>query len=72
MPKFVKCYACNGTGTQYEMGEEMCPGCAGTGRDKTSDLWLESCSRCGGSGRVSYSRRGRSCMQCRGTGGTIY
>lgn len=67
--KTVRCYECNGTGRVLEMGEETCPNCVGTGRDKNSDLWAEPCRKCNGKGRVPYCRRGRTpCSRCNGTG----
>jgi DnaJ-class molecular chaperone len=66
--KAVKCGTCDGTGHELEMGEETCPNCVGTGRDKFSDLWAEPCGRCNGRGRVTYCRRStRPCRSCNGS-----
>lgn len=72
--KFVRCGSCNGTGNTLCMGEEACPHCAGTGRDKRSDLWAEPCGNCNGRGRVTYCRYDpRSpCRVCNGTGTLQY
>jgi DnaJ-class molecular chaperone len=65
------CRACNGSGSYLAMGEELCPGCAGTGRDKNSDLWSEPCRQCNGKRRVPYCRK-VLCKTCRGTGQVSY
>ncbi|AEQ32488.1 chaperon [Acanthamoeba polyphaga mimivirus] len=67
MSKLVRCFTCDGTGRELEMGEETCPSCVGTGRDKTSDLWAEHCRQCNGRGRINYCRRGRVCRACNGS-----
>lgn len=65
--KYYRCQACNGTGYELQMGQETCPDCAGTGRDKTSDLWAEPCRKCNGKGKVTYCRRGTTpCSVCKG------
>lgn len=66
--KTVRCPTCDGTGKELAMGEETCDQCAGTGRDKNSDLWAEPCRKCNGKGRVSYCRRTNTCRQCNGSG----
>ena len=68
--KLVKCGLCEGTGCPLIMGEETCPRCAGTGRDKTSDLWSEPCLSCNGHKKVTYCRRSHiaSCTPCNGFG----
>lgn len=73
MPKLVRCRGCHGTGHELIQGEEPCGSCAGTGRDKSSDLWAESCTRCNGVGRVTYCRRDwRPCRYCGGAGTVKY
>ena len=67
--KTTSCQRCDGTGHQKIMGEEICPKCAGLGRDKNSDLWSELCKGCGGRGMISYCRRDiRPCPSCNGNG----
>jgi DnaJ-class molecular chaperone len=71
--KYRRCSTCSGTGHELEIGEETCPSCVGTGRDKNSDLWAEPCGNCKGSGRVTYSRRStKPCRGCNGTGTIQY
>lgn len=65
------CYLCRGTGKEDTIGEETCGHCAGTGRDKNSDLWSEPCGRCNGRGKVTYARK-ITCRNCHGTGKTSY
>ena len=63
------CTACGGEGYPLEMGEETCPHCAGTGRDKNSDLWSEPCRGGCRNGKVTYCRKScRPCRTCHGTG----
>lgn len=71
MPR-SKCYDCDGTGKSLEMGEETCPQCVGTGRDKNSRLYAQPCRRCNGTGRVYYRRPGRICNRCGGSGTLQY
>ena len=69
MPRYVRCSRCNGRGGEPIIGEETCPGCAGLGRDKTSDLLSEPCRTCNGRGRVTYCRNDtRPCRVCNGQG----
>lgn len=74
MPRqYRRCGTCNGSGYELCMGQETCPGCAGTGRDKDSDLWAEPCRTCNGKGKIDYCRRDtRPCRSCRGTGTIEY
>lgn len=65
------CTGCGGKGKYQVIGEEICGGCAGTGRDKRSDLWSEPCLICNGKGRVPYSRY-VTCNQCGGSGYKYY
>lgn len=67
--RYVKCQDCDGTGHELIMGEETCPGCAGSGRDKYSDCWSEPCRTCNGKCVVTYCRRDTSpCRGCNGEG----
>ena len=74
MSRERRCGACNGTGYELVMGEEICPGCAGSGRDNQSDLWSEPCRTCNGRKKVSYCRRdpNKSCRACNGRGTVRY
>jgi DnaJ-class molecular chaperone len=81
MPRHRRCGTCDGTGQELEMVEEQCPHCAGTGagtgRDKSSDLWAgpykNICRYCNGTGRRSYCRRSiRPCRSCDGSGTVQY
>jgi DnaJ-class molecular chaperone len=73
MPRHRRCGTCDGTGHELEIGEELCSHCAGTGRDKTSDLWLEPCRYCNGTGRRPFHRRSiRPCRSCNGSGTIQY
>lgn len=65
------CPYCNGKGSCLAMGEELCPRCAGTGRDTKSDCWSEPCLQCNGKGKVTYCRQ-MPCVSCRGTGTAMY
>ena len=70
MPK-IPCSTCGGRGSYDTIGERACSGCAGSGRDLHSDLYLTTCSKCRGSGRESYCER-RTCSSCGGRGYTNY
>lgn len=67
----VQCPNCNGKGKYQVIGEELCGGCAGTGRDKTSDLWSEPCRTCNNKKKVSYCRT-ITCSRCHGSGYIYY
>ena len=71
--KKSKCFQCDGTGHRLIMGEEPCPRCGGTGRDKRSNCWSKACGNCNGVGKVSFCRRDpRPCFQCQGCGYVDY
>lgn len=65
MPQY--CTTCGGKGQVSETGIETCHYCAGTGRDRTSDLWAFPCSHCNGKGQKTYCRK-VTCKACYGTG----
>lgn len=71
-PRFRKCSPCEGTGKLRVMGIETCSNCAGSGRDKNSDLWAEPCLYCNGSGSRTYCRRELVCRDCGGFGEIQY
>lgn len=76
MPKYnqqngVVCHGCGGKGKIDTVGIETCGHCAGTGRDKTSDLWAEPCRNCNGKGKVTYARK-EECRTCHGSGRLPY
>jgi len=70
MPK-VRCHMCGGRGSHQITGTEPCSKCAGTGRDISSDLWAETCTKCNGSREQVYLRKD-ICRPCNGTGMADY
>ena len=61
------CPSYGGTGKTLTMGERLCDGCAGTGRDLKEDLWAGYCRKCNGKRKVPYCES-RTCSRCRGVG----
>ena len=62
-----ECPSCRGRKHILGMGERICDGCAGTGRDLREDLYAGPCRKCNGKGRVTYCEN-RICGTCRGLG----
>lgn len=58
-----QCLYCGGKGYTFEMGEEICVACMGSGRDIKSNLWHKQCSICNGKNTVSYCRK-KICLEC--------
>lgn len=66
-PRKVKCPAGCDHGKFYYIGDsELCPSCAGSGRDLTEDLYLAWCRTCQGRGKVTKAPT--ICNMCAGSG----
>lgn len=62
----VRCPDCD-HGYKYYMGKFVpCDQCAGTGRDKTEELWAVPCGKCNGTGKMEVCRE--RCERCGATG----
>ncbi len=66
LPRYKPCVQCGGKGTKPGAGWSTCPQCRGRGEVSYTRgffYFSETCSRCGGTGRIS-----EPCPTCRGTG----
>ncbi len=65
--RLVTCSTCQGAGTVFRGGRQVCPSCRGTGQtiaQRGSMKFSTRCSICGGTGAL----RGETCSACRGEG----
>lgn len=68
---YINCNGCYGQGYITITGMRKCHTCCGTGRDMTTDLYMDYCKICKGSKTITYCNR-EKCNRCGGSGRLLH